>query len=108
MKMIQAYVRPEKVAIILEKLADSGFNAATKMSVLGRGNQRGITIGGIHYDEVLKECIIIVVEDKDLEDVMSIISDNARSGKEGNYGDGKIFVMPVERAYTISSGEEKL
>lgn len=108
MKMIQSFIRPEKVSDVLKQLAANGFHSVTKLSVLGRGKQQGITVGGVHYDEVLKQCIIIVVEDDEVTAVMDIISKTSRSGSDGNYGDGKIFVMPVEKAYTISSGEEKL
>ncbi|NNJ28626.1 P-II family nitrogen regulator [Lacrimispora defluvii] len=108
MKMIQAIIRPEKVSVVLEQLALSGFHAATKNSVLGRGKQQGIIVGGVHYDEVLKECVTIVIEDSDFDTVVGIISRNSRTGEKGNFGDGKIFVLPVERAFTISTGEERL
>lgn len=108
MKMVQAFVRPEKTTAILKKLASAGYHAATKMSVLGRGKQQGVTVGGVHYDEVLKECIMIVIQDEEKDEVIDLIANVARSGEDGNFGDGKIFILPVEKAYTISSGEEKL
>jgi nitrogen regulatory protein PII 1 len=43
-----------------------------------------------------------------VEDIVKVISQTARSGKEGAYGDGKIFINPVEQAYTISSGKAEL
>ena len=52
--------------------------------------------------------IMIVVEDSNVDKVVKIIADTARSGKEGRYGDGKIFLTEVEKAITISSGEEEL
>lgn len=108
MKMVQAMIRPEKVSAVLEQLALAGFHAATKCSVLGRGRQQGVIVGGVHYDEVLKESVTIVVDDQDAETVTGIISQYARTGESGNFGDGKIFILPVERAFTISSGEERL
>jgi nitrogen regulatory protein PII 1 len=51
--------------------------------------------------------LLLVVEDQDKDEVVKLISKNAKTG-EGVYGDGKIFVTPVEDVYTISSGAQKL
>jgi len=50
----------------------------------------------------------MVVQDEDKDDVISIISKYAKTGERGAFGDGKIFVSPVEEAYTISSGTKGL
>ena len=50
MIMIRSVVRPEKVDAVLAALMEAGFPAVTKMSVVGRGKQRGIKIGEITYD----------------------------------------------------------
>ena len=104
MLMIRSIVRPERVDAVLVALMEAGFPAVTKMSVVGRGKQRGIKIGDIVYDEIPKELLITVVpkEDKDL--VIRTVTEAARSGEKGSYGDGKIFVSPVLEMYTISSG----
>ena len=52
--------------------------------------------------------LMIVVKDEDKDDVIKIIMKNAKTGTNGAFGDGKIFVSPVEEAYTISSGENGL
>lgn len=108
MKMIKAIIRPEKSAEVLAALAKAGFCAATRSNVLGRGKQQGLKLDTIHYDELAKDCISIVVEDEDEPKVTKILIDTATTGKSGAYGDGKIFVIPVETAYTISSGKEEL
>lgn len=108
MKMIRAIVRPEKVEDIMSALLDKGFNAATRMAVLGKGKQKGLKIGEIYYDELPKELIMIVVEDKDKEVVTRTIIDNAKINKEGHYGDGKVFITDVEEAITISTGAKEL
>ena len=108
MKMIKAFVRPEKAEDVLDALMEKGFSAVTKVSVLGRGKQKGLKVGDTYYDEIPKEMVMMVVEDADEEKVIKIISENAKSGKEGRYGDGKIFVTQVERAVTVSSGKEGL
>jgi nitrogen regulatory protein PII 1 len=82
MIMVRAIVRPEKAADVLAALMDAGFPAVTKYSVAGRGKQRGIKIGEITYT----------------------IMKAARSGKQGAFGDGKIFISEVQDIYTISSG----
>ena len=70
----------------------------------GRGKQRGIKIGEIQYDEIPKVMLICVVDDKDKEFVIKTVMESARTGAKGAFGDGKIFVSPVEEMYTISSG----
>ncbi len=108
MKMIKAFVRPEKAEEVLDNLMEKGFSAVTKVSVLGRGKQKGLKVGDTYYDEIPKEMIMIVVEDKDADKVIKIMTDTAKTGKEGRYGDGKIFVTEVERAVTISNGSDGL
>jgi len=102
--MIRSIVRPEKVDDVLAGLMEAGFPAVTKMAVVGRGKQRGIKIGDITYDEIPKELLLTAVEDKDKDFVIKTIMKAARTGEKGAFGDGKIFVTPVEEMYTISSG----
>ncbi len=104
MLMIRAIVRPEKVDVVLEQLMAEGFPAVTKMNVSGRGKQRGIKIGDITYDELPKELLMLVVPDADKDLVINLIMAAARTGDRGAYGDGKIFVSPVDEVYTVSSG----
>lgn len=108
MKMIKAAIRPEKCAEVLEALNRNGFRAATRYSILGRGKQRGLKVGDVYYDEIPKEMIMIVVEDQDVDQVAGIILDTAKTSKKGAFGDGKIFILPVEKTITISSGEQIL
>ena len=109
MLMIRAIVRPEKTSIIMAELNSAGFPAVTKIDVVGRGKQRGVKVGEVIYDEIPKEMLMLVVQDeKDKDDVISIISKYAKTGEKGAFGDGKIFVTPVEEAYTISSGTKGL
>jgi nitrogen regulatory protein PII 1 len=104
MLMIRSIVRPTKVDEVLAALMEAGFPAVTKMSVVGRGKQRGIKIGEITYDEIPKELLITVVPDQDKDFVISTVIKAARTGDKGAFGDGKIFVSPVDEVYTISSG----
>ena len=108
MLLIRAIVRPEKAQIVMKALFENGFPSITKMTVYGRGKQRGLKVGEITYDELTKTLLMIVVNDKDKEFVMQTIIENARTGAKGQYGDGKIFTTPVEEAYTISKGIKEL
>ncbi len=108
MLMIRAIIRPEKVGAVLAELCDAGFPAVTKTDVMGRGKQRGVKVGDVFYDEIPKEMLMMVVKDEDKDDVIRIIIKNAKTGQKGAFGDGKIFVSPVDEAYTISSGKNLL
>ena len=104
MIMIRSIVRPDKVDDVLAALMDAGFPSVTKISVVGRGKQRGIKIGEITYDEIPKELLLTVVQDEDRDFVIKTVIKAARSGIKGAFGDGKIFVTSVDEVYTISSG----
>jgi nitrogen regulatory protein PII 1 len=104
MVMVQAIVRPEKVYGVMKALLEAGFPAVTKMDVFGRGKQRGLRVGEISYDELPKEQLMIVVNGEDAPLVIDTIVQAARTEGKGAFGDGKVFVLPVEESYTVSSG----
>jgi len=104
MLLIRAIVRPEKKDDVLAGLSSAGFNAATMVDVVGRGKQKGIKIGGMVYDEIPKTLILMVIPEDAKDKVISLILSIAKTGKEGTFGDGKIFVSPVDEVYTISKG----
>jgi nitrogen regulatory protein P-II 1 len=106
MKMVAAYIRHEALEPIRQDLLDAGFPSLTVTEVKGSGRQRGITEHyrgaelTIHLRPKLKlEC---VVETKDVQFVAATILRHARTGE---VGDGKIFVMPVEEAIRVRTGE---
>ena len=102
MKMIRAIVRPEKEDDVVLALEGAGFPAMTKAHVFGRGKQKGLQVGPVHYDMLPKVLLLLVVNDEDVAKVMSVVADTS---KTGFIGDGKIFVSEVEEAYTIRTGE---
>ena len=104
MILIRSIVRPEKSDNVLAALMEAGFPAVTKMAVVGRGKQRGIKIGEITYDELPKNLLLTVVNDEEKDFVIKAIIRAARTGDKGAFGDGKIFITPVDEVYTISSG----
>jgi nitrogen regulatory protein PII len=106
MKMIVAYIRHEAFEPIRQELLDAGFPSLSVTDVKGSGRQKGITEHyrgaeiAIHLRPKLKiEC---VVESAEAEQVTETILRHARSGQ---VGDGKIFVLPVESAVRIRTGE---
>jgi nitrogen regulatory protein PII 1 len=105
MKMVRAIVRPEKVEDVVEALEKEEVIALTKIDVFGRGKQKGIQVGSSVYDELPKVMLMIVVENEEVEKVIDVIENNARTG---NIGDGKIFITAVNEAYTIRTGDKGL
>ena len=108
MLLMRAIVRPEKKDEVLANLSAAGFNAATMVDVVGRGKQKGIRIGGMVYDEIPKVLIIMVIPDEEKDRVVKIVLETGRTGANGTFGDGKIFVSPVGEVYTISRNTKGL
>ena len=106
MKMIIAYTRHESFEPIRQELLEAGFPSISISEVKGSGRQRGVTQ---HYrgsaipthlrPKLRIEC---VVESTDAATVTEVILRHARTGE---IGDGKIFVLPVEEAVRIRTGE---
>ena len=105
MQMIRAIIRPEKVDEVVDSLDNGGFCAFTRIDVFGRGRQKGIQIGPTIYAELAKAMLMIAASDEDTDEIVRIIEDSARTG---SFGDGKIFISPIEEAYTIRTGERGL
>ena len=106
MKMIKAIIKPERFEYVKKALEENGFPGMTVTEVQGRGDQKGITLeyrgGHMTVDLLPKIQIEIVVDYEKVERVITTISEACRTGK---MGDGRIFVMPVERAIRIRTGE---
>jgi len=106
MKKIEAIIRIERLDIVKGILSENGFLSLTISEVKGRGVQGGITerYRGTEYvvDLLPKVKLEMVVDDKDINEIITIIRENAETGKPG---DGKIFIIPVEDAVRIRTGE---
>jgi nitrogen regulatory protein P-II 1 len=107
MKIVLAIVRPEKVGDVLEALFRAEVRGLTISRVRGHGGElekvetyRGTTVKMELYDKVRFE---IGVSDHFVEPTVKAILASARTGE---VGDGKIFVLPVEKVYRIRTGEE--
>ncbi len=107
MKKIEAFIRHEAFEPIRSDLLEKGFPSLSVAEVKGSGRQKGIveTYRGstltVNIRPKLK--IEVVIEDKDKSVVVETILKHARTG---DVGDGKIFVIPVEEAIRIRTGEE--
>lgn len=106
MKKIEAIIRSEKLEAVKQALDLKGFGSMTVTEVKGRGQQKGIKQiwRGREYtvDFIPKVKIEIFASRDTADEIMEIIRDKAYSG---NIGDGKIFMLPIERAVRIRTGE---
>ena len=106
MKLVKAIIKPERFEFVKKAMEDKGFIGMTVTEVKGRGEQKGITLeyrGGLMTVDLLPKIMVeIVVRDSDLDSLVSTLSESAHTGK---IGDGKIFVIPVEKAIRIRTGE---
>ena len=106
MKKIEAIIKPFKLDEVKEALSKAGIEGMTVSEVKGFGRQKGHTelYRGAEYvvDFLPKMKIELLVNDADVARVASVIESTARTGK---IGDGKIFVLPVEDALRIRTGE---
>jgi Amt family ammonium transporter len=105
-EMVTAIIRPDKLGEVKEALAESGAPSLTVTNVSGRGSQpaktgqwRGEEYVVDLHQKVKVEC---VVADVPAEDVVDAIAEAAGTGEPG---DGKVFIMPVEDALQIRTGE---
>ena len=107
MKKIEAIIRPEKLELVRAALDELGIRGMTVMEVSGRGRQSGITlqwrVGEYKVEFLPKIKIEIVVLDEDLSKAIHSIMRVARTGERG---DGKIFVLPVDNAIRIRTGDQ--
>jgi nitrogen regulatory protein P-II 1 len=106
MKLIVGIIKPFKLDDVKEAVKDLGVQGLTVSDVQGFGRQRGHTevYRGAEYtiDFVPKVRIEILVDDNDVDRVAQRLLDTARTGK---IGDGKVWVVPVENAWRIRTGE---
>ena len=107
MKLLIAIIRPTKLEAVREALRVIGVERMTVCDAHGYGRQRGQseTYRGVEYSvNLLRKVVLeIVVNDDFVERTVDTIEQVARTGPEGNIGDGKIFQVPVLQ--TIRIGE---
>jgi nitrogen regulatory protein PII len=104
-KMVIAYIRPDKLSDVKQELANAGAPSLTVTNVSGRGSQpakkgqwRGEEYSVDLHQKVKVECVVSEIP---TEDVVNAISEGAHTGQKG---DGKVFVLPVDDAHQIRTG----
>ena len=106
MKKIEAIIKPFKLDEVKEALNSLGIKGMTVTEVKGYGRQKGHTeiYRGAEYVVVFipKVKMDVIVQDEQVDQVIDTILQVARTGK---IGDGKIFVLPVERVIRVRTGE---
>ena len=106
MKLVTAILKPFKLDDVREALSEIGVTGITVTEVKGFGRQKGHTelYRGAEYvvDFLPKARVDVAIADDQLEQAVEAISKSANTGK---IGDGKIFVLPVEEAIRIRTGE---
>jgi nitrogen regulatory protein P-II 1 len=107
MKKIEAVIREEKLEAVKKALEENSYFGMTVSEVSGRGKQRGLPLqwraGEFRVDLLPKLKIELVVLDEDVPVAVNAIIRNARTGQTG---DGKIFVLPVDSAVRVRTGDK--
>jgi nitrogen regulatory protein P-II 1 len=106
MKMVIAYIRHEAFEPIRADLLTMGFPSLSVSEVKGSGRQKGITerYRGAELTNYLRpkvkiECVVAA------NDVRTVVDSILKPARTGGVGDGKVFVLPVEEAYRVRTGE---
>jgi nitrogen regulatory protein P-II 1 len=106
MKMIVAYIKPFKLDEVKAAVQEIGVTGMTVTEVKGFGRQKGHTElyrgSEYHTDFIPKVKLEMVIANELVDKAVAVISEKGRTGK---IGDGKIFVIPVESALRIRTGE---
>lgn len=99
MRMIVAIIQPTKLSTVRDALREFGVIQITVCDAMGYGRQRGqkASFRGNEYrvDLLRKIALEIVVTDDAVESTIELICRTARTGSDGEIGDGKIFLLPV-------------
>ena len=107
MKKIEAIIKPFKLDDVVEALQEVGIEGITVSEARGFGRQKGRSeiYKGAEYvvDFLPKVKIELVIDDVLVDSAVETITQSARTGK---IGDGKIFVLPVEQAVRVRTGEQ--
>lgn len=106
MKKIEAIIRKSKFTEVKEALHEVGVNFFSYWDVTGIGNeQKGHVYRGISFStsEIQRRFLSIVVNDEFVQPAIDAI---IKAGATDCVGDGKIFILPIEEAYRIRTGEK--
>ena len=108
MQKIEAIIKPERFEFVKKALEENKIYGMTVTEVKGRGDQKGITLqyrgGEIVVDLIPKIKVEVVVRDADLQTILNLIINAARTGK---IWDGRIFITPVLKSIRVRTGESE-
>jgi len=106
MRMVIAIIQPTKLSAVKEALAKIGVTRMTVCDAQGYGRQRGqveMYRGNEYKTNLLRKIALEIVVNEDfLDRTIETVAHVARTGPDGNIGDGKIFVLPTEEAIDIN------
>ncbi len=109
MKLLVAVIKPFKLDDVRGALEKFGVQGMTVSEASGYGRQRGHTevYRGAEYtvDLVPKVRLEVLVDDADIADVVEVVLKSAQTGK---IGDGKVWVIPVDTAVRVRTGERDI
>ncbi|MEM9366082.1 MAG: P-II family nitrogen regulator [Planctomycetota bacterium] len=104
MLQLRAIIQPIKLSAVQAALEEAGHETISVTDALGYGRQKGQTPlfrGNEYKIELLRKVIVeVLVNEMDLDEVVGIIRSAAKMGSQGEIGDGKIFVSPVNHMIT--------
>jgi len=107
MKLVTAVIKPHTLDAVKTALQEAGVSGLTVSEAHGFGRQRGHTevYRGAEYrvDVVPKTRVEVVVDDADVERIVGVVVDAARTGR---IGDGKVWVTPVDDLVRVRTGEQ--
>jgi nitrogen regulatory protein P-II 2 len=107
MKMIVAVIKPSRLDMVLDAVTAAGASGLTVTEVRGYGRQRGKTevYRGAEYEvKLLPKVKLEIAVSDDIAD--AVVDAVAQAGNTGKIGDGKVFVLGLEQALRIRTGEE--
>ena len=107
MKKVEAIIRPEKLTDVKDALSEAGFTGLTVTNVKGRGRQKGLEFDvrgrKMRVDLLEKVKLEIVCDEKQVDEIISTIIENAKTGE---IGDGMIFLSTIDDAIRVRTGEK--
>ena len=106
MKMIVAVIKPSRLDAVLEAVTEAGASGLTVTEVRGYGRQRGKTevYRGAEYEvKLLPKVKLEIAVPSDIAD--AVVEAVSRTANTGKIGDGKVFVLDLEQALRIRTGD---
>jgi len=107
MKLIKAIIKPFKLEDVKDALSEIGIEGMTVLEAKGLGRQKGHTEiyrGSEYTIDFLPKVVVEVAVPDDLAD--KVIDTIVNAAKTEKIGDGKVFVLPIEQAIRIRTGEQ--